>query len=92
MSLIPQPQSVTLKDGVVELASLDDVDEALDTTLLHPEGYTIDISAGLFYARQTLLQLLPPSALRHGGGTTHGHHRRRPWALPAQAIADAPTT
>ncbi|KAM3457707.1 hypothetical protein NHJ6243_007670 [Beauveria neobassiana] len=105
MSLIPQPQSVTLKDGVVELASLDDVDEALDTTLLHPEGYTIDISAtagvqlrggspaGLFYARQTLLQLLPPSALRHGGGgTTHGQHHRRPWALPAQVITDAPTS
>ncbi|OAA44064.1 beta-hexosaminidase [Beauveria brongniartii RCEF 3172] len=103
MSLVPQPQSVTLKDGVVELASLDDVVEAIDTTL-HQEGYTIDISAtagvrirggssgGLFYARQTLLQLLPPSALRHGGCSTTRGRRRRPWALPAQVITDAPTS
>ncbi len=95
MSLIPQPQSVTLTDGVVDLLSLDHVVSALDTTL-HPEGYTIDIStahgvqlkggsdAGLFYARQTLRQLLPPSALRHGA---HG-----PWPLPAQTIADAPSS
>ncbi|KAJ4152963.1 hypothetical protein LMH87_009478 [Akanthomyces muscarius] len=95
MSLIPQPQSVALKEGLVELASFDHVNAALDTTL-HPEGYTIDIStangvhikggssAGLFYARQTLRQLLPSAALRHGA--------RGPWRLPAQTIADAPSS
>ncbi|XWX00589.1 hypothetical protein V2A60_008610 [Cordyceps javanica] len=98
MSLIPQPQAITLGDGVVELASLDHVVSALDTTL-HPEGYTIAISAdegvritggsdaGLFYARQTLRQLLPASALRRGGGAASG-----PWPLRAQTIADAPSS
>ncbi|KAJ6785933.1 hypothetical protein PWT90_01307 [Aphanocladium album] len=95
MSLIPQPQSVTPKEGIVELASLDQIVSSLDPTL-HPEGYTIDISAaqgvqikggsdaGLFYAKQTLRQLIPPSALRSGA--------RGPWRLPAQTISDAPSS
>lgn len=95
MSLIPQPQSVTLGNGLVELAGLDRVVSTQDATL-HPEGYIIDISvehgvqvkggsdAGLFYARQTLRQLLPPQALRAGA--------QGPWKLQAQTIADAPSS
>ena len=43
MSIIPQPQSVTLEDGHFELVSLDDVAHESDTTL-PAEGYTIDIT------------------------------------------------
>ncbi|KAJ3478492.1 hypothetical protein NLG97_g8564 [Lecanicillium saksenae] len=95
MSIIPQPQSVALKEGTVELASLDAVLYTLDTNL-NLEGYTIDISAdhgvqltggseaGLFYAKQTLRQLLPPSALRAGA--------KGPWQLAAQTISDEPSS
>lgn len=98
MSLIPQPQSVTLTEGTVELKSLDHVTSDTDSSL-PTEGYTIDISpasgvrltggseAGLFYARQTLRQLLPPSALRQAGPGTKG-----PWQLQAQTISDAPSS
>lgn len=99
MSLIPQPQSVKLTGGTVNLASLDDVVSEIDSTL-PSEGYTLDISAatgvvrlaggseaGLFYARQTLRQLLPASALRRAGPDTKG-----PWRLPAQTITDAPSS
>lgn len=98
MSLIPQPQAVTLGEGRVELASLDCVKSEVDASLPH-EGYTIDITiasgvilkggseAGLFYARQTLRQLLPPAALRKAGRFTNG-----PWTLQSQHISDSPSS
>jgi hexosaminidase len=96
MSLIPQPQSIRLAEGVVELASLSDVTAKIDSSL-PSEGYEIDITpakgveltggspAGVFYARQTLRQLLPPTALRKAGKDTKG-----PWNLKEQHISDAP--
>lgn len=98
MSLIPQPQSVTLVDGSIELASLDDVVHEIDPSL-PSEAYTLDITEtsgvhikagsdnGIFYANQTLRQLLPSSALRKAGGATRG-----PWRLQAQHISDAPSS
>jgi hexosaminidase len=62
---------------------------------LGPEGYTLDVRAGrivarapelagLFYAIQTMRQLLPPEILRDApvGGTA--------WTMPAVAIEDYP--
>ena len=97
MSLIPKPQTVTLDDGYVELASLQDVVSDIDPSL-PTEGYAIDITAagvnikggsetGLFYARQTLRQLLPPSTLRKAGNNAEA-----PWRLQAQHIIDAPSS
>ncbi|KAH8175584.1 glycosyl hydrolase family 20, catalytic domain-containing protein [Sarocladium implicatum] len=97
MSLVPKPQKVTLSDGHIELASLQDVACQLDTSL-HPEGYVLDIAEsgvsikggsekGLFYGRQTLRQLLPPSALRRARSTAEA-----PWRLQQQHIEDAPSS
>ncbi|KAL3954637.1 hypothetical protein ACCO45_010200 [Purpureocillium lilacinum] len=98
MAFIPQPSSVALGDGHVELASLQDVAEEVDTSL-PSEGYTIEVSAasgvsvkggsaaGLFYGRQTLRQLLPPAALRKAGAGSQG-----PWRLREQEISDAPSS
>ncbi|CEJ94325.1 hypothetical protein VHEMI09864 [[Torrubiella] hemipterigena] len=98
MSLIPQPRLVTLTDGCVELATLESIKSEIDSTLPR-EGYTIDISeesgvtlrggseAGLFYARQTLRQLLPARALRKAGNGTKG-----PWKLQTQHISDSPSS
>lgn len=97
MSLIPQPQSVKLGDGHIELRSLDDVVREIDPSL-PAQGYTIDITAdsgvrikggseqGLFYGNQTLRQLLPAAALRKAGSGTKG-----PWKLQIQHISDAPS-
>ncbi|KAJ6443824.1 sugar hydrolase [Purpureocillium lavendulum] len=98
MTLVPQAASVTLGQGFVDLASLLDVSEEIDASL-PAEGYTVDVSAargvaitggssaGLFYARQTLRQLLPPSALRKAGPGAAG-----PWRLREQRVADAPSS
>lgn len=98
MAFIPQPRAITLGEGFVELASLACVTSAVDTSLSH-EAYTIDITeatgvhlkggseTGLFYAKQTLRQLLPPAALRKAGKTTHG-----PWQLHTQHISDSPSS
>jgi hexosaminidase len=62
---------------------------------LGPEGYTLDVSgagvrlraaepAGLFYAVQTLRQLLPPEILR--SATVHDVA----WTIPAVSIEDEP--
>lgn len=98
MSLIPQARSVILTEGSIELASLDDVVCEIDSSLA-TEGYSVDITsdggvclkggspAGLFYARQTLRQLLPPSSLRKAGKFTKG-----PWKLQTAHISDAPSS
>ncbi|OAQ68486.1 sugar hydrolase [Pochonia chlamydosporia 170] len=98
MSLIPQPHSVTLHDGHVELPSLEHVVAEVDPSL-PSEGYTLDVSTasgvhikggsevGIFYGKQTLRQLLPASALRKAGASTKG-----PWKLQAQRISDAPSS
>ena len=62
---------------------------------LGPEGYTLDVTstrilarapekAGLFYALQTIRQLLPAEIFR---GAPIGH---APWAVPAVTIEDTP--
>ncbi len=62
---------------------------------LGPEGYTVDVSrtgvtlrassaAGLFYATQTLRQLLPPEIFRAAPVSDVA------WTIPALAIEDAP--
>lgn len=98
MSLVPKPQSVTIADGHIDLASLEDVVANVDSSLPR-EGYTIDITpdagvqltggsdTGLFYAKQTLRQLLPSSSLRKAGTDAE-----KPWRLQAQHIRDAPSS
>ncbi|KAL2208445.1 sugar hydrolase [Sarocladium strictum] len=97
MSLIPKPQKVTLGDGHFELASLENVATKIDKSL-PVDGYSIDVTSkgvhvgggsdtGLFYARQTLRQLLPPSSLRQAGLGAQG-----PWRIQIQHISDAPSS
>ncbi len=95
--MIPQPQSVVVGEGVVQVEDLHLV-SSIDPTLPR-EGYTLDLgsssdggvrvsggsAAGIFYATQTLRQLLPPASLRHAGDDAKG-----PWQLPVQRISDAP--
>jgi hexosaminidase len=65
-----------------------------DASIVHPEGYALDVTpsgavlragsdAGLFYAAQTLRQLLPPHVERQA-------LRTRAFDVPAVRIADAP--
>jgi hexosaminidase len=68
---------------------------------LGPEGYTLDVrpggvvarapeAAGLFYAVQTIRQLLPPDALRDAPVPGAGARAAGGWAMPAVSVEDAP--
>ena len=87
--MIPRPSSLTPLGGEVTLGP---VAERLSTSL-PAEGYELAVdefgativagdAAGLFYARQTLRQLLPPTALRRAPATPH--------QIPAVRVHDAP--
>lgn len=95
--MIPQPKSVTKSNGFVELLDTEPT-SSIDLSLSR-EGYILDLGssengvvritggsqAGIFYARQTLKQLLPPESLRHAGNACKG-----PWKVPVQQISDSP--
>jgi hexosaminidase len=92
--MIPGPISRKVRDGEYVLASPDDVTTRLDPAL-PGEGYTLDVTpagvvitggspAGVFYVRQTLRQLLPPSSLRRARISDE------PLAVPGQSIRDRP--
>jgi hexosaminidase len=68
---------------------------------LSAEGYTLDVraggvvarapqAAGLFYAVQTMRQLLPPEVFRDAPVTGAGARAAGGWAMPAVAIEDVP--
>src|SRR4051812_40756745 len=87
--VIPRPQSLVPSDGEFELGP---IAERVDPSL-PAEGYTLEVDefgadiaggspAGIFYARQTLRQLLPPATLRRVPAATHN--------LPGVRIEDAP--
>lgn len=91
LALVPQPQVLVQGDGTLLITGERDVDETLDR-FLPPEAYLLDVGddgvkirggddAGLFYAKQTLLQLLPA-----GRRTLEGP----PTPLPHVHIEDAP--
>ena len=95
--MIPQPQSVTLDEGNVEVKT--PIPTTQIDASLPAEGYSIEISskddnainitggseAGIFYGTQTFHQLLPPAFLRRTRSSSQG-----PWQIPAQRISDAP--
>jgi hexosaminidase len=71
-AFIPQPRQFHLFPGTFRFSGESDIRSAIDPTL-GPEAYMLTIdgngvaisggdAAGVFYARQTLRQLLPPSA------------------------------
>ncbi|KAH9896387.1 sugar hydrolase [Xylariomycetidae sp. FL2044] len=94
--MIPYPSNVVHRAGTIDLPSIRPA-TAIDPSLPH-EGYELQISAadgvritggshaGVFYGRQTLRQLLPPSSLRQDRRDASSG----PWTVPAVEVTDAP--
>ncbi|NUP51672.1 MAG: family 20 glycosylhydrolase [Catenulispora sp.] len=94
ISIIPKPLRIERGGGEFQFSSDTPVALRDGSPELGPEGYrlTVDDSgvtfeadspAAVFYAEQTLRQLLPPVALRESGATG-------PFPLPHVQITDAP--
>jgi len=91
--MIPRPVQMSGGTGMgAAVAAVESVAARIDPAL-PAEGYRLTVdefgvdlaggsAAGVFYGRQTLRQLLPPAALRHGV--------TGPLTVPAVRISDAP--